>query len=322
MIPSKKLILPILFCVLLLAVVGINLQAETNVPIPAAAAASEVKVTLRAADGSTPVPSPSPSSTPSAATPAATPASSATPAPTASAPAPVAAPAGNIYENRLNDATGLDLKNGAAIGADASGVSGQPGDKAYTSGAASASSTAGPLGTIANGSASPASGDELTVTLWYKPEAEIKDATTLFNAFGSSLLWEAKSAGWVWRVASKDPTNPKALTWYNSGKGASATSGQWTFLALVWKRNGNTGLTYIGNPSAPAALVNTVTRKDIVDPFAEPPAMKRAIGNDSTKMDRAFMGSIDDVRILPKALDAAAIEKIRAADLKNEPVSL
>ena len=281
-------------------------------PAPAAAAASEVKVTLKAADGSTPVPSPSPSSTPSAAT-------------AAPAPAPVAAaPAGLFYENRLNDATGIELKNGATIGADASGVSGLPGDKAYVADASAiAAGQPGPLAVITNGPTARLAGDEVTLTLWYKPKTELKDIPTLMQGFPGYLLWDAKQGKWVMRLSApvSDP-NAKFASWLYSGKeDALKTPGQWVFLALTWKASDHSFAYYTGTP-ATAATVTAQGKRDLLGAVAEG-ANPRVLGNsDLKKSDRPFDGSIDDVRVFSKALDAAAIEKIRAADLKNEPVSL
>jgi hypothetical protein len=50
--------------------------------------------------------------------------------------------------------------------------------------------------------------------------------------------------------------------------------------------------------------------------------MKRVIGNDPNKGDRAFTGSVDDLRVFSKALGSGDLEKIRQADLKNLPPSL
>ena len=297
---------------LLLLAASISLRAAKPTPTPNPDAASEVKVTLKSVDGGATIAAASTTSAQAHSKPA---------SPSSTAPASSGSP---IYANRLNDVTGLDLKNGASIGADASGVSGLAGDKGYLAVPAPAASTAGPMALLTTGPSTPVTGDELTVTVWYKPDGEVKDAATLFNGFGSSLLWEAKAASWIWRVASsaaKDPTNPKALTWYSTGK-APVTPGQWTFLALVWKREGNTAQCYIGSTTAPLTLANTLTRKEIVESFTEPSAMKRVIGNDPNKGDRAFTGSVDDLRVFSKALGSGDLEKIRHADLKNLPPSL
>jgi hypothetical protein len=59
-----------------------------------------------------------------------------------------------------------------------------------------------------------------------------------------------------------------------------------------------------------------------VESFTEPAAMKRVIGNDPNKGERAFNGSVDDLRVFSKALGSGDLEKIRQADLKNLPPSL
>ena len=58
-------------------------------------------------------------------------------------------------------------------------------------------------------------------------------------------------------------------------------------------------------------------------PLNEVKSGLRCIGNTRfTKQDRAFEGNIDDVRFFNQALSAESIEKIRQADVKNEPIAL
>ena len=296
---------------------GIALRTANSTPASSSDEASEVKVTLKPLGGGAPI-----ATAPDRPVPP-RPAALATATPTA-APVPVA-PASSlqIYQSQLNNPEGLDLKNGASIGPAASGVSGLSADKAYLSGSASAAT--GPLAIITNGPGARFTGDELTVTVWYKPEGEIKDAATLFNAFGSSLIWSKKSAAWIWRVASSashDPKNPIAHTWYSTGGRTPATPGQWVFLALIWQRDSNTGQAFVGTTTSAVAPINSITRKEIVDGFTEPSATKRVIGNDSNKGERAFTGSVDDFRVFTKVLLPEELEKIRQADLKNLPSSL
>ena len=204
------------------------------------------------------------------------------------------------------------------IGANGSGVSAQPADKALSIDTATA-----PGGMAIPSGTAVAAAEELTVTGWYKPRTgEMKDAQTLFNCFGSSLLWDGKINEWMWRVSSKGTSNPKATTWYGSGKNPPLFSaGQWTFIAMTWKRAENRADFYMGSSSTAAAFTHKVERNDPVDSAKE--GAKRAIGSDPGKPEeRAFNGEIDNMRFFTKALDAATIENIRAADAKNEVVTI
>lgn len=230
--------------------------------------------------------------------------------------APSTPTGGLISETRFNDSTGVTLKNGAALGPDGSGVSGKPGDKAYV-----ADLTNAPTAIVIPSGSDVSAADELTVTVWYKPKSsDMKDAQTLFNAFGSQLLWDGRASEWMWRVGSQVTGNPAGKTWYSSGKNPPPiVADQWTFIAMTWKRSDNTATYYMGTLTTPPASSHKVTRKDAIDPAKE---SKRAIGNDPAKTDRAFNGSIDNVRFYTKALDEAALTKIYSADLKNETVSI
>src|SRR4051812_14488330 len=85
------------------------------------------------------------------------------------------------YEQRFNDTAGVEFEDGATIGADGSGVSGKPADKAYSADIVSAPKASA---VITSGTAS-ATADELTITAWYKPRAELTGPVTLFNAFAT-----------------------------------------------------------------------------------------------------------------------------------------
>ena len=223
-----------------------------------------------------------------------------------------------LAEFRPNDTTGLQFRNGASLGADQSGVSGRPGDRSYS--AAAASNPAAVC--LIPGPTNAVTSDELTVTAWYKPRAENPtDAVNLFNGFASSLLWDAKAKQWVWRIASKDPANPKVLTWYSSGTSPDLFApGKWTFIAMVWKRGENTARFYMGTQRAAPAEFRKWTCREKLDPAVEP-LPSRTLGNDGSNSNRCFNGEIDDVRFFTKALDPAGIATIHKADLQNAPVA-
>jgi len=223
-----------------------------------------------------------------------------------------------LAELRLNDTTGLHFKNGASLGTDQSGASGKTGDKSYSIDTASNPSALcfipGPTDTV--------TADELSVTAWYKPRSlSQRDVCNLFNGFASSLFWDTKGNQWIWRIASKDPSNPKSLICYGSGSSPDLLSpGKWTFIAMVWKRGENTARFYLGPPGKAPVESHTATLKGTIDPAIEPHP-SRTLGNDERKPDRCFNGEIDDVRFFTKALDPADIATIYKADLQNMPVA-
>ena len=227
-----------------------------------------------------------------------------------------------ISETRFNDTTGIELKGGAILGAGGTGVSGQASDKAYSADTSSAHKASA---TLTDNIPAISGCEEMTVTAWYKPRADQTGPVELFNAFGTLLIWETEKHEWTWRVDTK-PTDPATrMYWFFSGKPplkSWMTPGKWTFIAMVWKRSDGSGAIYQGDNSTPLALSRTMQRKDQVEALAETGNLKRMIGNDPAKQERAFNGDIDNVRFFAKALSQDDLEKIRAADAANQAVSL
>jgi hypothetical protein len=140
-------------------------------------------------------------------------------------------------------------------------------------------------------------------------------------------MWEGKRNEWIMRLDAwpVDPSKVKAnVHWFFSGKPEGIiTPDQWSFLAFVWKKDGNFSQFWIGTSKAPAVSGRTGTRSDLLGAVGERTPEKRTIGNEAREdARRPFNGSIDNLRVFTKALDEAAIEKIRAADLANEQVTL
>jgi hypothetical protein len=166
--------------------------------------------------------------------------------------------------------------------------------------------------------------DELTVTAWYKTRGAIKGTTTLFDAVGTTLIWDEKGV-WTWRIGTKPAGDAKWFYWFTTNNTAPVGSwdnvGEWTFFAAVWKRAEAKVTFYQGSKSAASVMAGEKTRPEAVDPLFENPKYERVIGNmQGPAKDRPFDGEIDDVRFFAKALDSATIEKIRQADLSNEPI--
>ncbi|MEI6492330.1 MAG: LamG-like jellyroll fold domain-containing protein [Verrucomicrobiota bacterium] len=228
-----------------------------------------------------------------------------------------------LYEQRFNDDTDIQFLKGAEAGPAGSGVSGKAADKAYTADTNSAPNAVAVISPTHN----TMEADELTVTAWYKPRADIAGGTTLFCAFGTVLMWDGNSHGWIWRVETSiaEPGVNQSPYWFGTGKSPQSDwgiSGDWTFIALVWKRDGSWVGFYQGDKNSPASLVRETTRAGEVLPLKIEGNTNFTIGNDKNKADRVFNGEIDNVRFFTKALDADAIEKIRGADLKNEEIKI
>lgn len=232
---------------------------------------------------------------------------------------PLAASAQEIYQQRFNDES-IEMLDGAKLGPDASGVSGKPGDRAYS---ADTSVSRKAVAVI------PAAGlpegneiDELTVTAWYKPAAnDEEDATTLFSALGSVLIWDATKKHWVWRIETdKTDGSPGPYWFYLSSPplGEWMKPGAWTFIALVWKRDQGLVRFYQGDPSAAPVLGREITRPEQVAPLKIEGKRKNTIGNDRLKTERAFGGEIDNVRFFGNALDDDQLSVIFRADVANE----
>jgi hypothetical protein len=242
-----------------------------------------------------------------------------------------------LSETRFNDTAGVTLENGAALGGDGSGVSGKPSDKSYSAvkpaaggeapGEASASGSPSglPVAILTSGPEIPKENLEaLTVTAWYKPEGEIPNDATLFSAYGTAILWDQARGQWVWRILGVTGAGGEKVNhWFASGsKQEIGKPGEWHFLAMTWTRATKSAQFYAGGVDTPvAALRDENKRPEDVTALSERAKDQRAIGNNPMRTERAFLGNIDDVRFYGKALDAAAIEKIRAADVANQAVS-
>ena len=231
-----------------------------------------------------------------------------------------------LFFESFNDSTGqIELRNGARFGDAGSGVSGQEADKCY-------------LGEVANVEAPEASAvaliksvfpvrglEEMTITVWYKPaEHQALDAS-LFDA-GSMYLISGKNGAWVLRVgAANIPKN--TFYWFDSNPTGPYSHwlqpNEWIFASFVWKKSANEACFYQGTKSAPVKKARCVTRNVTVGGLTERGDRDKrpdVLGNTvNPRYFRPFNGGMDNVRIYSKALDEAALDQIREADLKNEP---
>lgn len=235
-----------------------------------------------------------------------------------------------IYEARFNEPGDLDFQNGASLGADRSGVSGKPGDKAYSAEVAEGvefpEGTAGPMGVMTEEPLTvPDPYEEMTVTCWYKAHRTIQGAANLFSALGGLLIWDENVGQWVLRIRATVVNDPTTTYWFYSGNHPPLIKwgepGEWIFFAATWRREGSRVAFYQGDKHSGVVLAKEQTREE-----SGPIEMKRpsrnVIGNDWVKRNRSFNGRIDNLRFYSKALDQETLEKLRKADLNNEPAPL
>ena len=224
-----------------------------------------------------------------------------------------------LFSETFNEADGkVELKNGAKLGDEGSGVSGLSADKCYV--ADSVATSEGPVGVI-RAPFSVQGLEELTIAVWYRPAEQQANGASLFNLAQVYLLRE-KNKTWTARVGASEVPKEKRY-WFNSGsKGAHQNwlaPGEWVFLALVWKKAGNKVCYFQGTKSSEVKPGDCPTLDFPVGGLRAPGRSPDVIGNSNgTKCDRPFNGSIDNLRVYSKALDAAALEQIHNADVKNE----
>lgn len=228
----------------------------------------------------------------------------------------------SLYQQNFNQET-IQLSDGAQLGPDASGASGKAGDRSYL-----AETSALPKAVAIIPSKEVPDGaklEELTVTAWYKPSAELADATTLFSALGTVLIWDNAKKHWVWRVEAAKIDGSQGPYWFYLSSppvGAWVAPGEWTFIALVWNKAEGVVRFYQGNSGTEPKPRHEIIRREEVEPLVIEARKKNTIGNDRLKTDRAFGGNIDNVRFFGKVLDESAIEAIYKADLANEQPAL
>jgi hypothetical protein len=224
-----------------------------------------------------------------------------------------------LFAETFNEADDrVELKNGAKLDGEGSGVSGLPADKCYV--ADSVVTNDGPVGVI-HPPVAVQGLEELTITVWYKPQASQAYAASLFNLAQTYLIKE-KNNTWTARVAATQIPKEQRYWFGSGGKGAYRdwlAPGEWIFLALVWKKSGNEVCYFQGTKSGEVKKGNCPTRDFPVGGLRAPGRNPDVVGNsNSAKCDRPFHGSIDNVRVYSKALDEATLEQIRDADAKNE----
>jgi len=226
-----------------------------------------------------------------------------------------------IYSQSFNKLTKfIEIKNGAQLGTNGSGVSGKPSDKAYIAKVNNTSeSEQGPVGIIKQDINVEAL-EEITLTLWYQAENIQIDAATILDA--ASLVLIRDNNGWTLRISAD--TDQK-MYWFKTGKNAPyhdwLEPKQWIFIACAWSMKKNEVIFYQGTKDNPVKIAKVSTRNDEVKGLIQRKNKEKfpdAIGNTfNAKYNRPFNGFIDNVKIFSKALDQNLIEQIRQDDINN-----
>lgn len=239
----------------------------------------------------------------------------------AQSPAPVAP----LYEENFNTPHGrIELGGGAKLGGPATGVSGNAGDLAYIG--VPRSSEQEPDGPVAL-AVSPIAPDPLsafTVTFWYfldenGPTLQVPIATA-----GFMLLLQER--GLELRIEQSN-TQPKQQAFTPGATGPLAgwrDTGRWIFVAVSWDQAKNTVSIHQGLPDKPVAFMRDMTR-DVAGkptlPRLDLARVPETIGNTHIRHDRPLSGRMDNVRVFDRVLDKAELERIRQADIVNQPLS-
>lgn len=212
------------------------------------------------------------------------------------------------------------LVNGAMLGAPGSGVSGQPGDRAYVAVPDPEQPEQGPVAQLRH-RPSVQGLDAFTLTLWWRAGANQRVPFCLFDLTGALLIGEPN--GLTFRHGAQVERNVRY--WFPLGNkgplGEWLQPDRWVFAAFVWDRTANTFQVYQGTKDHPVEACAVAQRNEPVGSLAgRADDRPDAIGNTlATTYQRPFNGSLDNLRILTRALDAQAIEAIRQADLANLP---
>lgn len=205
------------------------------------------------------------------------------------------------------------------FGADGSGVSGLPGDRAWD---ASANTTQGAV-TPSNNSAltSPATGLDwstlsgFTLVFWFKTEQSLDaDAATRFfykadratTPVGQGLTLRSFSGRLELRIGSTAGEVVVSSTDFGSGSGYNKTN-SWIFVALTW--DGSTVQFYCGGPDYRLVLAGGGAFSGTIVNHTG----NLILGNTSS-FNRGLDGWIDNFRLYDGPLTTAELEAMRLAD--------
>lgn len=206
-------------------------------------------------------------------------------------------------------------------GADGSGVSGLPGDRAWD---ASANTTRGADTPANNARLSGATDVDLstlsafTMTFWYNSEQGFDsavrylykaNATTPTSGFTLRSVVSGSNAGLEIQVGNGTSATAALSTKYSSGQGYNQIN-TWVFAAVVW--DGTQINFYVGDKANAVSSASSAT--PFPGPIANPAGVALYIGN-LASLNRGFDGKMDNVRIYDQALSPSDLETLRTADV-------
>jgi hypothetical protein len=225
-----------------------------------------------------------------------------------------------LFFEAFNESSGaVELKNGAKLGAESSGVSGLPADNCYE--AETTSTNDGPVALVRQPYTIKGL-EAITLCLWYKPSQQQVPGASLFE-LASIYLISQKSSSWVARVGAANVPKDQHY-WFSPGMQETYRGwqqpGEWIFLALAWRKSANEVCFFQGTKSDAVKQVSRAVLNLPVGGLVQRTDKRPdVIGNTADPThSRPFNGSLDNVRIYSRALDAVALEQIRQADQKNE----
>lgn len=238
---------------------------------------------------------------------------------------------GTSVANSGTSTEALTLANSAGVAtdlhsADALGVSGQPGDRAFDNSTATAM---GNIGTGGYGKTTSAIATDLgalksfTIQGWYKTDGSVIGAGAQLVNFkngNSGFLVNASNTGNL-------SLEVNGVGAYGSGSAYSAVS-EWTFFAVTYdgtKATSNVKF-YVGSTASSVTLAYTLNLNGgtMVLPGG---TTALGIGNNYISPGRPFDGLIDDVRVFGSTTDTTGVlsltelESIRSLDVVPEPGS-
>lgn len=191
----------------------------------------------------------------------------------------------------------------AKIGADNSGASGKPGDRAYDNSAAAGIESDG-IFKLPDVPAVRGLG-QMTVALWYRyKDGKLPGEGERLADFGGNWIFFSDAPA---RLAAQVPTGGLG----QSAPDGSYPNGGWVFAAFSFDEASGTVRYFRGTPEEP--VVEVVARKSFTEPMKSD-ATRLQFGN-NYDLNRAFAGWLDAIKVFDTALDDAQLEKIRQADL-------
>ncbi|MDF3058962.1 MAG: hypothetical protein K0R17_3177 [Rariglobus sp.] len=229
-----------------------------------------------------------------------------------------------IFEANFNGpGKGIELVNGAVLGAPGSGVSGKSDDRAYVGTPASTEQERNGPVAVARKPIAPNALSVFTCTFWYYLDETGPVLQVPLSTAGILFLMHDK--GFELRIENQ-PEVPRAYVFTPGLSGPCAgwrDRKQWIFAAFSWEQKTNTLIVFQGTPKQPVAYM-----RDMTGPMPANASMPRedlgrdpeTIGNTSRTLDRPLAGKMDNVRFYDRVLEQRELEIIRKADLANQPV--